>query len=150
VFPLLAAAQWFLLTPAPPPLRLPGRLASFGFATFYGGLDAVAGIGAGTVVHAQNAVTPVTGAVFGIGDTLGYIGATCFLVANILIVAATARHARWRVVPGAVLLVTASLSFLDSHIFWPRGVVTMLGVGAGMYLLHLVSGPEDHHVVTTG
>ena len=100
----------------------------------------MAGIGAGTVVHAQNAVTPVTGAVFGIGDTLGYIGATCFLAANILIVAATARHARWRVVPGAVLLVAASISFLDSHIFWPRGVVTMLGVAAGMSWLYLAGG----------
>src|SRR6185312_12346487 len=74
VFPLLAVAQWLLLSFAPAALRRPGRLAAFGFAAFYGGLDAVAGIAAGTVVHAQHGATPVAGAVFGIGDLLGYVG----------------------------------------------------------------------------
>ncbi|MFF1613636.1 hypothetical protein ACFVYA_38230 [Amycolatopsis sp. NPDC058278] len=135
VFPLLAVAQWLLLSSAPAALRRPGRLAAFGFAAFYGGLDAVAGIAAGTVVHAEHAVTPVTGAVFGIGDSLGHTGALCFLAANVLIVAAFAREAAWRAAPGAVLLLTASVSFYDSHIFWPRGVLTMLAVAAGMFLL---------------
>jgi hypothetical protein len=135
VFPLLAVAQWLLLAPAPAALRRPGRLAAFGFAAFYGGLDAVAGIAAGTVVHAEHAVTPVTGAVFGIGDSLGHTGALCFLAANVLIIAAIAREATWRAAPGAVLLLAASISFYDSHIFWPRGVLTMLAVAAGMYLL---------------
>jgi hypothetical protein len=140
VFPLLAAAQWILLTPARPVVRWAGRLAAFGFAVFYGGLDAVAGIGAGTVTATQNGVTPVTGAVFMIGDQLGYIGAACFLAANILVTAGIAPHARWRTVPGAVLLLAASVSFIDSHIFWPRGVFTMIGVAAGMFLLALETG----------
>jgi hypothetical protein len=138
-FPLLAAAQWFLLAPAPPAVRWTGRIAAFGFATFYSGLDAVAGIAAGTVVHAQNDVTPVTGAVFAVGDTLGYVGAGCFLAANVLITAGIAMHAGRRTVPGAVLLLAASISFIDSHIFWPRGVFTMVAVAAGMYLLRVVS-----------
>ncbi|MEV4319935.1 hypothetical protein [Actinocrispum sp. NPDC049592] len=135
VFPLLAAAQWVLLTGAPMVLRWAGRVAAFGFAAFYGGLDAVAGIAAGTVAHTQHVVGPVTFAVFGIGDTLGYIGAACFLAANAVIVAAIALRVGWRVLPGAVLLLAASVSFLDSHIFWPRGVVTMVAVAAGMFLL---------------
>ncbi len=132
VFPLLGMAQWLLLTSAPPWLRWPGRVAAFGFAAFYGGLDAVAGIAAGTVVKAQHGATPVLGAVFEIGDLLGHIGAWCFLVASVLIVAAFLRSARWRTVPGGVLLPAASVSFLDSHIFWPRGVFTMLAVAAAM------------------
>jgi hypothetical protein len=139
VFPLLAMAQWILLSPAPPVIRWPGRVAAFGFAAFYGGLDAVAGIAAGTVTHTQHAVTPVTFAVFTIGDTLGYIGAGCFLAANVLIVAA---HFTWRAIPGAVLLLAASISFIDSHIFWPRGVFTMVAVAIGMFLLSLVSTPS--------
>jgi hypothetical protein len=139
VFPLLAAAQWILLNPAPQPVRRLGRLAAFGFATFYLGLDAVAGIGAGAVVQAQNAVTPVTGAVFEIGDRLGVVGAACFLAANVLITAVVAVHAKWRAIPGAVLLLGSSVSFIDSHIFWPRGVYTMIGIAAGMYLLRVVS-----------
>ncbi|WP_410667652.1 hypothetical protein [Amycolatopsis sp. cmx-4-68] len=138
-FPLLAAAQWLMLSDAPAALRRPGRLAAFGFAAFYGGLDAVAGISAGTVVHAQHAVTPVTGAVFAIGDTLGHLGAACFLAANVLVIAEVARRASWRAAPGAVLVLAASVSFYDSHIFWPRGVLTMLAVAAGMFLLSLAS-----------
>nr|WP_225956727.1 hypothetical protein [Amycolatopsis lexingtonensis] len=137
VFPLLAVAQWLLLTSAPPWLRWPGRLAAFGFAAFYGGLDAVAGIGAGTVVRAQHGATPVVGAVFEIGDLLGYLGAGCFLAAGVFIVAAAALRERWRAAPGAVVLLLSSVSFLDSHIFWPRGVFTMVGVAAGMSLLSL-------------
>lgn len=137
VFPLLAVAQWLLLTSAPPWLRWPGRLAAFGFAAFYGGLDAVAGIAAGTVVHAQNGSTPVVSAVFAIGDLLGYIGSACFLAANVLIAAAAVTHAKWRVMPGAVVLLIASVSFLDSHIFWPRGVFTMIGVALGMSWLYI-------------
>jgi hypothetical protein len=29
----------------------------------------------------------------------------------------------------------ASVSFLDSHLFWPRGVYTMLAIAVGMFLL---------------
>ncbi|WP_410609787.1 hypothetical protein [Amycolatopsis sp. lyj-109] len=139
VFPLLAVAQWLLLSSAPAALRRPGRLAAFGFAAFYGGLDAVAGIAAGTVVHAEHAVTPVTGAVFGMGDTLGQAGALCFLAANVAVVATVARETSWRAVPGAVLLLAASISFFDSHIFWPRGVLTMLGIATGMFLLGAIA-----------
>ncbi|MEU5263075.1 hypothetical protein [Amycolatopsis sp. NPDC021455] len=143
VFPLLAGAQWLLLASAPRALRWPGRLAAFAFAAFYGGLDAVAGIAAGTVVHAQHGATPVAGAVFGIGDLLGYIGSACFLAACLAIVAAAALRARWRAVPGAVVLLLASVSFLDSHIFWPRGVFTMVGVAVGMSVLSLVLPREE-------
>lgn len=144
VFPLPAVAQWVLLASAPPWLRWPGRLAAFGFAVFYGGLDAVAGVAAGTVVHAQNGATPVLGAVFTAGDLLGHIGAACFLAGNVLIVAAVGLRAGWwRAAPGAVFLLGASVSFLDSHIFWPRGVFTMVGVAIGMALSALASAAKE-------
>lgn len=135
VFPLPAAAQWFLLTPAPPWIRRPGRLAAFGYVAFYGGLDAVAGIAAGTVTEAQHGVTPLLGPLFEIGDLLGHLGAGCFLAATALLVIGTAMRAGWRAAPGGAVLLIAGVSFLDSHIFWPRGVVTMLGVAVGMALL---------------
>lgn len=140
VFPLLAAAQWVLLTPAPPALRWLGRLAAFGFAAFYTGLDAVAGIAAGTVTHAEHGLTPVLGALFATGDTLGYIGVGCFLTASTAIALTTGWQAGWRAAPGALLLLAGSVSFIHSHIFWPRGVITMLALAAGMFLLSL-AGP---------
>lgn len=151
VFPLLAAAQWMLLAPAPPVLRLVGRLAAFGFAAYYTGLDAVAGIAAGAL-----GVRPGVGGVFAIGEALGYVGAGCFLAANVCLVAAIGPHAGWRVAPGAVLLLAASMSFIDSHIFWPRGVFTMVAVAVGMYLLSVVGpGPAPcrglgDHVLVRG
>jgi hypothetical protein len=135
VFPLLAVAQWLLLAPAPPLLRWPGRLAAYGFAVFYTGLDAVAGIAAGTVVRAENGLTPVLGELFRIGDTVGRIGADCFLAASMLIIASSALRTGWRAAPGAALLLGASVSFIDSHIFWPRGVITMIAIAAGMFLI---------------
>jgi hypothetical protein len=142
VFPLLAVAQWILLTPAPAVLRWPGRLAAFGFAAFYSGLDAVAGIAAGTVVRAEHGLTPTLGELFAAGDTLGYLGTGCFLAASLAITATSTWQAGWRAAPGGVLLLAASVSFIDSHIFWPRGVVTMIGIAAGMCLLSLASPPN--------
>jgi len=150
VFPLLAVAQWNLLGPAPPVLRWPGRLAAFGFAVFYTGLDAVSGIAAGTVVGAEHGLTPVVGEVFAAGDTLGHVGADCFLAASMLIIAAIAPDAGWRAVPGAVLLLAASVSFIDSHIFWPRGVVTMIAVAAGMFLLSVAEEKPASRARPTG
>lgn len=135
VLPLLAAAQWVLLAPASRPLRWLGRLAAYGYAAFYTGLDAVAGIAAGLVEEASGGTSPVVGRLFEVGDMLGYVGAWCFLVGSVCAVAGVARRAGWRVVPGAVLLLLASVSFLDSHLFWPRGVYTMLAIAVGMFLL---------------
>ena len=135
VFPLLAAAQWRLLAPAHPALRRLGRLAAFGFAVYYTGLDAVAGIAAGTVTDGQHGYSPAVGQLFAVGDMLGYIGAWSFLAASVLIVAGIAPHVGWHVVPGSAFLLLASVSFLDSHIFWPRGVFTMVGIAVGMFLL---------------
>jgi hypothetical protein len=141
VFPLLGVAQWVLLTPAPAPLRLAGRLASYGYVVFYSGLDAVAGIAAGTVEEASGGTSPLVGRLFEVGDMLGYVGAWCFLVASVCVVAGIVPRAGWRVAPGAVLLLLASASFLDSHLFAPRGVFTMVGIAFGMGLLSWASAP---------
>jgi membrane protein DedA with SNARE-associated domain len=70
--------------------------------------------------------------VFTAGDLVGHLGAACFLVAGAVIVVSASLRAGWWAVPGGVVLLLASVSFLDSHIFWPRGVLTMLGVAVGM------------------
>jgi hypothetical protein len=95
----------------------------------------VAGIAAGTVEESSGGTSPLAGRLFEVGDMLGCVGAWCFLVGNVCVVAGIAPRAGWRVVPGAVLLLAASVSFLDSHLFWPRGVYTMIAVAAGMFLL---------------
>jgi hypothetical protein len=51
-----------------------------------------------------------------------------------------------RALPDGVLFLVASLSFLDSHIFWPRGVLTMIGVAAGMSLSDYASSAATARV----
>lgn len=137
VFPLLAAAQWALLDRAPDALRWIGRLAALGYAVFYTGLDAVDGIAAGAVVHAQHTRGGVEDALFAIGGPLGHVGAACFLLASLVIAATYARRVGRATLPGAALLLGGSVLFLESHIFWPVGVAAMLSIAAGMALLDL-------------
>jgi hypothetical protein len=109
-------------------------VAAFGYACFYTGLDAVAGIAAGTA--ARNAppgadLGPLVTPLFHAGDELGRLGAYAFLVAVVAsAVALVIRHGWWTL-PGSVVLMIAGYSFVDSHIFWPRGVLTMLGFALG-------------------
>ncbi|MFF7788556.1 hypothetical protein [Streptomyces sp. NPDC007991] len=144
VFPLLTVG---LLVP----LRQRPRLGLAGFATvvawvgtfvyaaFYTGLDAVAGIAAGTAVeHAGETASlgPVKRPLYETGEALGQAGAYALIGA----IAATAvallpKHGA-RILPGTLVLLAAGWSFLDSHIFWPRGVWTMLGFALGFALLH--------------
>jgi hypothetical protein len=135
VFPLLGAAQWVLLSGAARPLKWVGRLAAFGYAAFYSGLDAVAGIAAGAVVHVLRERGPVDEAVFSTGEWLGDVGAWCFLAASLTIVFARARGTGVMATVGAASLLAGSVLFLDSHIFFPVGVIAMFLLAAGMALL---------------
>ncbi len=143
VFPLLTVG---LLVPLwhRPRLSLAGFATvvawagAFVYAAFYTGLDAVAGIAAGTAVeHAgeTGSLGPVKRPLYDTGEALGQAGAYALIGA----IAATAvvllpKHGV-RVLPGTVVLLAAGWSFVDSHIFWPRGVWTMLGFALGFALL---------------
>lgn len=104
-----------------------------GYAAYYSGLDAVAGVSAGTVAGhgAQEAV----GWLFSTGDELGRAGVYALTVAALATGAVLLRRHGVRVLPGAVVVLGACWSFLDSHIFWPRGVFTMLAFAVGFGLL---------------
>lgn len=141
MFPLLGVAQWVLLSGAARPLKWVGRLAAFGYAAFYTGLDAVAGIAAGAVVHVLHGRGPADKAVFATGEWLGDVGAWCFLAATLTIVFARARGAGVMAAVGAASLVAGSVLFLDSHIFFPVGVSAMVLLAAGMALLSWYGPP---------
>lgn len=140
IFPLLGAVQWVLLDSAPAPLRWIGRSAAFGYVVYYGALDAIAGIGAGNAV-AEGGATANPDPLFGIGNELGTIGAWCFLIGSVLVVASIARRAAWRAAPGGVLVLLASYLFLDNHVYWPLGGLSMLGFAVGFAALSWVSPP---------
>ncbi|GAA3804441.1 hypothetical protein GCM10023083_44510 [Streptomyces phyllanthi] len=103
------------------------------YAAYYSGLDAVAGISAGTVV--DHGIHGAAGRLFAIGDELGRSGVYALAVACLATCAVLWRRHGTRVLPGSVVLLAACWSFVDSHIFWPRGVFTMLGFALAFTLL---------------
>jgi hypothetical protein len=103
------------------------------FAAYYSGLDAVAGISAGTVV--DHGVRGATGRLFATGDDLGRTGVYGLAVASLAACVVLWRRHGVRVLPGSVVLFAACCSFVDSHIFWPRGVLTMLAFAVAFALL---------------
>lgn len=103
------------------------------FAAYYSGLDAVAGISAGTVV--DHGVHGAAGPLFAVGDELGRSGVYGLAVASFTTCAVLWRRHGVRVLPGAAVLFAACWSFVDSHIFWPKGVFTMLGFAVAFALL---------------
>lgn len=103
------------------------------FAAYYSGLDAVAGISAGTVV--DHGVHGAAGRLFATGDELGRTGVYGLAVASLATCVVLWRRHGARVVPGGAVLLVACWSFVDSHIFWPKGVFTMLGFAVAFALL---------------
>lgn len=140
VFPLLGGCLWLLLRRENGSLAVAARVAAFVYACFYTALDAVNGVAVGMFVHraapAQAASqTEVLRPVLDLGNALGWLGSGAFLLAAVLAGAVVVRRHGRRAVSGAVLTVMASVSFLDSHIYWPRGVITMTVLAVGLVLL---------------
>ncbi|MFI9587937.1 hypothetical protein ACIHCQ_40490 [Streptomyces sp. NPDC052236] len=121
-------------------------VAAFGYAAYYTGLDAVAGIAAGTVRHHAGA-QPASGVgdLFRRGDALGEAGVYALAVAVLATaVALFPRHGA-RVMPGTVVLLAACWFFTDGHIFWPEGVFAMLGFALGFALLAAMAPRSRPH-----
>lgn len=107
---------------------------AYGYAAFYTALDCVAGIAAGTALRntgSRSAVRPL----YDLGDTLGYAGVYCLAAAVLAAAVPLFRRHGARVLPGVLVLLGCCWSFYDSHIFMPRGVLTMLGFALGFGLL---------------
>jgi hypothetical protein len=143
VFPLLALGFPVLLrnrprTGAAGVATVVAWVCAAAYAVGYTGLDAVAGIAAGTVAEQPGdpaQLRAVVLALYSTANGLGRFGVYALLAAVLAgTVALAARHGMMRVLPGTLILLGAGYSFLDSHIFRPRGVLTMLAMAAGFAL----------------
>jgi hypothetical protein len=142
VFPLLALGFVVLLRqrPVASPARVARMIAWICAAVYaigYTGLDAVAGIAAGTVAgqHGDPAeLRRLVLALYEAGNGLGTVGVYAFLAATLAAAVSLGSRHGIRILPGTVVLLAAGWSFVDSHIFSPRGVLTMLAMAAGFAL----------------
>jgi hypothetical protein len=142
IFPLLALGFVVLLRERPRggALRVARMIAwscAAVYAVGYTGLDAVAGIGAGTVAGQPGDPAELRRLVLALyekGDGLGAVGVYAFLAATLATAIVLGSRHGLRVLPGTVVLLAAGWSFIDSHIFSPRGVQTMIAMAAGFAL----------------
>jgi hypothetical protein len=134
LFPLLGVAHWVPLRGEPSIMAWISRVAAFLYVTFYAVTDHIAGIANGWIMQESPAAStqerPEFGWLFDIGNDVGGLGAWAFAVAAVatsfVLVGRTGRRA----LPGAVLLVAASVYLAGAgvHIYWPRGVLTMIAL----------------------
>ena len=138
LFPLLALGPWLL---ARRMHRLGGMVAlllGYVYACFYTGLDLLAGAGAGAL---KLEGSEDLGVLFRLASPMEWVATTAYLACTVLACALVLRRAGLAAVPGALIVVAASVSFLDSHIFWPRGVLTMYALAVGWAALAVVGQP---------
>ena len=136
IFPLLGVNLWWLLRGSPGPSAWLARGLAFLYMPFYGALDVLAGIATGAVMMKatatnQPALTAVNPWLFGQGNELAGFGVLAFLIACGLTAIILVRRLGRAAIPGSLLLVGAAVAFLDSHIYFPYGVLTMLALALG-------------------
>jgi len=143
LFPLLAVMVWVLLRGVhggvDGVLGWAARLLALVYAAFYSALDVLAGIANGAIVERAATtgqdVSAIKSLVFGQASEVGDIGVYALLAAAVLVGVVHLRHSGVRAAPGALVLVAAAWSFLASHVYPWRGVLTMLAFGVGALLL---------------
>ncbi len=156
LFPLLGLALAGLVRRRTDVVGWSVRVLAFVFAVFYGALDVLAGIGAGFVT-ARGGAEPRAGSpmavrsLFAIGNDLAEVGVYALLVACVVVAIDHVRRRGPAAVPPALLLVAASVSFLDSHIYRWVGVVTVALIGLATGWLGALGSPSaDPRARSTG
>ncbi|MBF4619224.1 hypothetical protein ITJ44_14195 [Clavibacter sp. VKM Ac-2873] len=148
VFPLLAIAPILLTRRHDRRLGIVAVVLGFVYAVCYQALDILAGIAAGAL---QLEGSQGVNTMYGLADDIVVAGVWSYVAATVLASALVIRHAGLRALPGAVIAVIAAVSFVDSHIFFPRGVITMLGLAVGWTWLAVASrGPARRGLARPG
>ena len=135
VFPLLALAPWLLTRGEHRAVRWSAIALGYTFAALYTALDVLAGIGAGALQQAG--AVDQKRFLYAEGNALADYGVWAYLLATVLTAAVALRSARLAALPGAILVVAGAIAFLDSHIYWPRGGLTMVVLAIGWTALAL-------------
>lgn len=145
LFPLLGVMVWVLLRDVwsglDGLLANAARLLAYVYACFYTALDVLAGIANGAIVQyggdSGTDVESVKSVVFGEGNDVLAVGTWAMIGACLLTGVVYVRRLGPRALPGTLVLLVSGWSFRDSHVYPPRGVISMLGFGLGALLLAL-------------
>lgn len=136
-FPLVAGSVLWLLRRATGLLPWVARIAALAYALLYGALDSIAGIGAPALVQARGSSAPI-GDLFVAGDQLGRLGVVGLAIALAATgVVLVARGGGALAVGGGALAAVSCWWFYLHHVFAPRGVLALVGIGIGCVLMGL-------------
>ena len=146
LFPLIGAAVWVLLRHDTTWLGWAGRVAAAAFAVLYDGLDAVAGVATGTIVLAgADPDSELVTALFLASKPLGWAGLTALVISIVVVLVSHLRAgASLPILASTALVLAVSLYlFATGHIYWPRGVLAMIGLAVGFVLVELAVRRRD-------
>ncbi|QGG41412.1 hypothetical protein [Aeromicrobium yanjiei] len=128
LFPLLAVGPWLLARSIDP---LYGRITlvlGYVYACFYSALDILAGIAAGGLkVDRESGL----GTVFGLASDLGEVGSIAYIGATAAAAGCVIRVAGLRALPGALVAIGGAYAFMQEHVYWPAGVLSMIAIALG-------------------
>jgi hypothetical protein len=133
LFPLLGVAIWLLIFGIKGWIAWVTRVAAFGYIVFYGALDVLAGVGTGwLVMEGTSPNATEVDRLFNIAGSFAFYGTRLFVVACVLCAYLLYQRGGRVTLPGGVILVLAAVVFRNSHIYWPYGVFSCLGLALGM------------------
>ncbi len=135
LFPLMALGPWLVARQVSAVAGWVALALGYVFAMFYTALDLLAGAGAGAL---KLIGSTELNTLFGLGNDLGFVGVWAHLAVAVLVSVLVMARAGRRALVGSVLVVGGSISFLDSHIYWPVGVFTVFALAAGWAALAAV------------
>jgi hypothetical protein len=142
VFPLLGFAPWLVVRGYSLFLSWVIGVLGFVYAAFYTALDVLAGIGAGGLKLDDMGMA--TGTLYGLGDSLGFVGSVALIVAGAIAGVFGVVRVGIRAIPGGVLVVVGAYLFLLDHIYFPVGVIGQLCLASGwVWLLVAVRAKPD-------
>ena len=136
IFPMLGVNLWWLASGIPGVSVWAIRVLGLLYIIYYGALDVLAGIATGLMVQKNlQPDAPEVTTLFNTGNTLSQIGVWSFLLASLVVLFLYWQLVGRRAFLGSGLLIAAAFSFLNSHIYYPVGVITMVVMAAGFALL---------------
>lgn len=147
LFPLLAIGPWLVTRSID---RAYGRITvvlGFVYACFYTALDVLAGIGAGGLKHEER---DGLGVLFRLASDLGQVGSIALIGATALACGCAWRVAGPWTLVGTALLLGGSYGFMQEHVYWPAGGLSMLAIAAGWAALLLVVRRDRVRPAATG
>ncbi|MET0447629.1 MAG: hypothetical protein ABW004_04460 [Aeromicrobium sp.] len=136
LFPLLALGPWLVARSIIPLYGTITLVLGYVYACFYSALDILAGIAAGALKHDREGGLAT---VFRYAGDLGDIGSVAYVGATAAAAGCLLRVAGPRVLVGAVVALGGAFGFMQNHVYWPGGVLSMAAIAVGWALMLLVA-----------